>query len=161
MQKLRKQKLSSDSNLVAGYLVIKKFKAGKLISETAPLPNKVVSSSGGYGRNIIARHLAGDTTYSIAIDSAGLGSNNTAPADGDTGLNTAVLTGISITNITVANNVVTVDVFVADALLANGTYREFALYCNGRLFCRIIISPDYTKAGGEDTLFTYTLTLAG
>jgi hypothetical protein len=152
---------SNDDNLVKGYLTIKTFRGGELVRQSERLPNKVVSGAGGYGRNLIARQLAGDVTYSIEIDSAALGSNSTAPADSDTGLNTAVLSDIPITNMTVTNNVLAVDVFVADGNLTNGTYREFGLFCNGRLFARIIISPDYTKASGEDTLFTYELTLAG
>lgn len=152
---------SSDSTSIAGVLTITTLRDGKVVRQSEPMPNKVVSGSGGYGRNIIARQLAGDTTYSLEIDSAALGDSNTAPADGNTALGNAILSNIDITNIVVSNNVVTVDVFVADGLLTNDTYEEFGLFCNGRLFSRIIISPAYTKASGEDTLFTYTLTLSG
>jgi len=156
------QKLDSyDNNLVKGYLTIRTYRDGELVRQSARLPNKVVAGAGGYGRNLLARALAGDNTYSLEIDSAALGSNSTAPADSDTGLNTAVVSSIPITDITVLNNVVSIDVFVADGNLTNGTYREFGLFCNGRLFARIIISPDYTKVSGEDSLFTYELTLAG
>lgn len=146
---------------VAGHLVVSTFKDGKLTRQTAPLPNKVVAGAGGYGRNLIARHLAGDTTYQLAIDSAAVGDSNTAPTDADTGLGNSLVSGIDITEFTVSNNQLQVDVFVADGNLANDTYEEFGLFSNGRLFCRVIISPAYTKASGEDTLFTYTLTLSG
>lgn len=145
---------------VGGSLTIKKFREGRLVSETLSMPNKVVSSS-GYGRNLLARVLAGDTTYPVQIDSARMGDVNTAAADGDTNLGNVLATDIPITNTTVTNNVLTVDVFVADANLPDDTYEEFGLFCDGRLFARIIISPAYTKATGEDTLFTYTLTLSG
>ncbi len=156
---MQRQLKARATALVAGTLTITKVKDGKQVWSSEPLPNKVVSSS-GYGRNIIARLLASDPTYSLAIDSAAVGSGSTAAADGDTDLETPVATGITITNATVANNIVQFDVFVADASLANGTYREFGLFCDGRLFARILINPNYTKALGEDTLFAYTLTLS-
>lgn len=146
---------------IGGLLTIRKYRAGELIWQSEPIHNKVVSGSGGYGRNIIARQLAGDTTYAMEIDSAAVGDGATAPADGDTGLGNALLSSIPLTNITVANNVIQVDVFVADGTLPNDTYAEFGLFCNGRLFSRILISPAYTKATGEDTLFTYELTITG
>lgn len=145
---------------VAGVLTIKTFKDGELVREIGPIPNKVVSSS-GYGRNIIARQLTGDTTYSMEIDSVAVGDDNTAAADGDTALGNSLVSGISLTKTTLSNNQITFDVFVADGNLADDTYEEFGLFCNGRLFSRIIISPAYTKASGEDTLFTYTLTITG
>jgi hypothetical protein len=54
-----------------------------------------------------------------------------------------------------------VDVFVPDGELPDDTYAEFGLFLTGRLLSRIIISPSYTKATGEDTLFTYELTFPG
>lgn len=144
-----------------GTLTIHTFKGKKRLRSSGPMPNKVVSGSGGYGRNLFARALGGETLYPLGITSAGLGTGNTAAADSDTGLQTPVVTGITITNITVSNDVVQVDVFVADGTLPNGTYKEFTLYCGTQLFCRIIISPNYTKASGEDTLYVYTLTLSG
>jgi len=150
-----------EQNHVAGHLTISTYKNDVLIRRSEPMPNKVVSGTGGHGRNLIARQLAGDTTYPLAITSAAAGSGSTAPADGDTGLETPVASNIPITRMIVTNNVLQVDVFVSSANLANGTYREFGLFCGAQLFARIIISPDYTKASGEDTLFTYTLTLTG
>ncbi|MEP2085075.1 MAG: hypothetical protein ABJI44_00140 [Marinomonas sp.] len=139
-------------------MTISAFRGGRLVRKRGPFPNKVVMSS-GYGRNIVARQLAGDTTYPIEIDSASVGDDNTAPADGNTDLGNALVTDIPITNKSAVNAVITVDVFVADGNLPDDIYEEFGLYCDGRLFSRIIISPAYTKASGEDTLFTYELTL--
>jgi hypothetical protein len=152
------QKLNDNFDF-RGVLTIKKFKDGKLISESGPFKNKVVSSS-GYGRNIILRQLAGDITYAVEIDSASFGSGSTAAADGDTALETSVVSGVSITNMVVSGSTLTVDVFVADGTLTNGTYREFGLFCNGRLFARVVHAA-YTKASGEDTLFSYTLNATG
>lgn len=150
----------NDNNRVSGTLTIRKFRAGREVFKSAALPNKVVTSS-GYGRNLLARALGGDATYTVEIDSAKVGDSSTAAADADTDLGNALVSNIPITNKTASDNVLTVDVFVADANLPDDTYEEFGLYCDGRLFARIIISPAYTKASGEDTLFTYTLTLSG
>jgi len=143
-----------------GTLTIEKIRDGQVEETLGPIKNKVVSSD-GYGRNLIIRQLSGDTTYPIEIDSMALGDSATAATDGDTALGNSLVAGISITQFTVANNVLTIKVFVADGNLTNDTYRELGFFCNGRLFSRIIIDPAYTKATGEDTLFTYTLTSTG
>lgn len=145
---------------IGGVLTIKKYKDGKLIWESDPMHNKVVSSD-GYGRNLLMRQLAGITTYPIEIDSFALGDSTTAPADNDTTLGSPLVSNIPITDMSVANNILTVDVFIADANLTNDTYAECSFSCNARLFSRILISPSYTKTTGEDTLFSYTLTFAG
>ena len=147
-----------DGSRVAGFLTITTFKDGKPVREIGRFPNKVVVSN-GYGRNLIARRLIGDTTYGIEIDSAALGTDGTAAADVQTDLLAPTVTGIPLTDGSAVNGVVTIDVFVADANLANGTYREFGLFIGGRLFARVVISPAYTKVSGEDTLFSYELTL--
>jgi hypothetical protein len=156
--------MKSSNNLdqlgIVGQLTIKTFKDGQLIREIGPFKNKVVTSS-GYGRNLILRALAGDTTYPVEIDSAAVGDNNTAPVDGNTALGNSLVSGIAITNKSVANNVLTVDVFANTTTLPNDTYEEFGLFCAGRMLSRVIISPAYTKATGEDTLFVYTLTMTG
>lgn len=145
---------------LSGELVIRKFKDGKEIWRSKPLKNKVVSST-GYGRNLILNWMAGVTTYPIVINSMALGDDNTAPTDGDTGLGNSLVSGLSITDITVSNDEMTIDVFVADGSLADDTYEEVGFFVTGRLMSRIILSPAYTKASGEDTLFTYQLTFSG
>lgn len=151
---------SSDQPRAAGTLSIKTFRDGQLLRETGPHPNKVVSST-GYGRNMLLRWMAGETTYPIVIDSVAVGDDNTAASDADTALGNELVADIPLTSISVANNVLTIDVFVADANLADDTYEEFGVFADGRLIARVIIDPAYTKASGEDTLFTYTLTLTG
>lgn len=155
---MRSSVRARDGGKVAGYLTITTFRDGEPVRVVGPFRNKVVMGS-GYGRNIIARQLAGDTAYPIAIDSASVGDDDTAAADSDTDLGNPLVEEIPITNSTAVDDVVTVDVFVADANLPDDTYEEFGLFCDGRLFARIVISPAYTKASGEDTLFTYELTL--
>lgn len=151
---------NKDDAYIGGVLRIKTFKDGKLVRESGPYKNKVVTSA-GYGRNLILRWMGGEATYPIVIDSAAVGDNATAAADTDTALGNSLVSGIDITNMTVNDNVLTVDVFVADGNLADDTYEEFGLFADGRLMVRIIISPAYTKSSGEDTLFSYELTLTG
>lgn len=121
--------------------------------------DNIVVSSSGYGKNIVARQLIGDTTYAIEIDSAQIGDDNTTPTVSDTGLGNALETGISVATSSVSNNVVSLDFFMADGDLPNDTYEEFGIFCNGRLFARSIISPAYTKGSSEDTLINYSITL--
>lgn len=153
--------LENDQTGIIGELTITRIKNG-VREVVGKYRNKVVSSS-GYGRNIIVRQLANDTTYGLYVNSASAGTGTNAPADGDTDLQTPTVTDIPITNASVSNNILTIDVFVADANLANGTYSEFGLFVGSgdRLFSRVLISPSYTKATGEDTLFSYTLTFTG
>jgi hypothetical protein len=143
-----------------GELTIKTVRDGLVLREVGPFQNKVVSSS-GYGRNLIMRALAGDPTYSLAIDSAAIGDGSIAPADGDTGLGNSLVSGLPITSAGVANNVLTIDVFVPSGDLPDDTYSEFGFFADGRLMSRVLISPAYTKAAGEDTLFSYTMTATG
>jgi len=151
---------SNNRTRVAGELTIRKLVEGREVWRSEPLPNKVVTSA-GFGRNLIARMLAGDSSLGLEIDTASLGDDNTAAADTQTDLLSPLVEDIPITNAAAVDNVVTVDVFIADANLPNDTYEEFGLFIGGRLFARVVISPSYTKATGEDTLFSYTLTLTG
>lgn len=130
---------------------------GKIIYQSEWIKNKIVSSD-GYGRNIIMRQLTGDTTYAIEIDSAQIGTGTTAPTDGDVALETPIAS-FSITAATVNNDSVTFSIFMTDALLANGTYSEFGLRCNSRLFSRILILPTFTKSSNQNTTIDYIITL--
>lgn len=151
---------TSDALHIDGYLTIKTYKNGELVREIGPFKNKVVSSE-GRGRNLLARALAGDPTYSPEITSASLGNYTFPPSDADVMLGGELVDDIPITNMTVVNDVLTVDIFVADANLPDDVYEEFGLFAGTQLMTRLVISPAYTKASGEDTLFTYTLTLTG
>jgi hypothetical protein len=157
---MKRQSRHNEEAHIGGRLTIRTFRNGELLRTIGPFPNKVVSSS-GYGRNIILRQMARDTTYQLGIDSAAVGDDNTAPADGDTGLGNPLVSSLTITNASVVNNVLTVDVFVASGELPEDTYEEFGLFANGRLMARVIISPAYTKVSGEDTLFSWECTLTG
>ena len=130
---------------------------GEILYQSDWINNKIVSSS-GYGRNIIMRQLAADTTYAIAIDSAQIGTGTNTPADSDIALQTPTAT-FSITDKNVSNDALTISIFMTDALLANGTYSEFGLRCDGRLFSRVLISPTFTKSTNQDTTIDYVISL--
>jgi hypothetical protein len=149
-----------DNVSARGVLDIETFKNGRLLRSIRDIPNKVVSSS-GYGRNLFIRQLAGDTTYPLTITTISLGDGAVAPADGNTALGNSLVSGLAVTEYIVANNVLTIKVFAPDGAVANDTYSELGVFCGTRLFARILIAPAYTKDAGEDTLFTYTLTIAG
>ena len=145
-----------------GRLIIRVFRAGtrELLRELGPFSNKFVSSS-GYGRNLLLRHMAGDDALPIELTSVALGDGSTAAADGDTALGNELIDDIPLTNISVANNVLSLDAFVSDANLPDDTYAEFGVFATDRLMARVVIDPTYTKATGEDTLFSYELTFSG
>jgi len=161
----RGQKLG-DTNGYAGQLTITRIRRGygprkhRVIEQLGPFPNKVVSSS-GHGRNLVMRKLCGDNTYGIEVDSCALGDSSTAAADAQTDLLSPLVTGLELTSKTPSNNQATFEIFVPDGDLPDDTYAEFGLFVGAQLWCRVVISPSYTKASGEDTLFSYTLTATG
>lgn len=138
------------------------YRAGtKEILRTSPWIKNLVMKGSNTGVNLIAQRLIGATTYDIAIDSAEIGTGNTAPANSDTNLQTPVAVGIVRANQLVAStNIATLFFFISDSDLPNGTYKEFGLRCGAQLFARSIISPDYTKASSEDTVVEYQITVA-
>jgi len=145
--------------------------AGKAIMEKhflgigAQYHNLIVTGAGGYGRNIIARQLTGDTTYALAIAYGEIGTGSTAPANSDTALTTPTLRK-AVEDTDLSNNVATISFFMTDAELANGTYYEFGTFIGGsitigtgRLFNHALFSPSYVKATGEDTTIEVEFTI--
>lgn len=150
----------TDSHTLKGKMrfLVRDSQTDKLLYISEWIENKIVSGD-GYGRNLVIRQLAGDTTYPLEIDSAQIGTGTATPADSDTTLGTATAT-FSIADSTVNNDSVTFGVFMTDAQLANGTYTEFGLRANGRLFSRVLISPSFTKTANQNTTFEYVITLS-
>lgn len=158
---MQKTLQNKDGLGLAGTLTITRMRDGKVIEVLGPYKNKVVTGASGYGRNLILRQLSNDTTYPIVITTISLGDGTAAPADSDTALGNSLVANLSVSDYDLSNNVLTVTTFCTDAQVANDTYAELGLFCSGRLFARILITPNYTKATGEDTIFTYTLTATG
>ena len=123
-----------------GRYKITKLERGKIVGETDWIHNLVMQGVSN-GTGIIARQLISDTTYPIAITSASIGTSATAPTIADTGLIASVLSGIIIRTKSATATTISLSFFISDAELANGTYREFGLFCGARLFARSLISP--------------------
>lgn len=164
-------KLSLKSSaFLEGTMVIRTWcsKTGKLLWESKPMKNRVVSSSGGYGRNLIMRQLANDPSYTLPVIGAKIGTGTNTPIDADTDLQTpTTLTGISIIPVgstVISNDSVVFSFYVTDAQLPNGTYKEFGMYCNTtaapRILTRALITPNFTKGSNQNTSVDYTLSLA-
>jgi hypothetical protein len=150
----------ADSALAEGSYVIKVTDArtGRLKRTIGPIRNLIVKGT-GTGYDLISRALGGDPTYQLEIDSAAIGTGSTAPANGNTGLGTPVLSGIEVAlaEYPMAGQV-KLSFFITDGALANGTYNEFGIFSNGQLFARSIISPAFTKGTSENTTVEYTIT---
>jgi hypothetical protein len=97
------------------------------------------------GRNVLARLLAGDTTYSGQIKYGALGSASTPVANSDTQLGAEVYRKLYSSHTTDGNNVVYVDFFYA-ATDTNGTYNEFGNFIDG------------TGAANTGIIFSHILT---
>lgn len=150
--------LGIDKNTIGGILEIVKFKNGKEISREKH--HNLVMNSSGYGRNVILRHLKGDTTYSLYITEFCAGSSSQAPTITDTNLINLVMSGVPITQYTLSGSNLILNIFVTDGDMPDGTYREFGFKTDeGRLFSRVVVSEGYVKSTGEDTLFIYTINI--
>lgn len=131
---------------------------GVLKRTYGPYKNLWVSSSGN-GRNLVMQNIAGTGSPQIQIDEAQLGDDDTAPANSDTALGNALVTGIIVANKGVSDNQATIEFFEGDANVPNDEYKEIGLLANGKLCFRSLIDPSYTKASGEDTKINYQITL--
>lgn len=81
------------------------------------------------GRSVLAQRLGGDTTYTGSIAYTALGTDNTAPAVGNTTLGTetyrkAVSSGID------SNNIAYIETFYTAAEV-NGTFEEYGNFIDG------------------------------
>lgn len=152
--------LKSAGALIGSYTIkVTDARTGALKRVIGPIKNLIVASS-GYGTDLVTRALGGDTTYQLEIDSAAIGSGSTAPTAADTGLGTSVLAGIAVASVDYpTTGQVILSFFIPDGDLANGTYNEFGIFANLRLFARSLITPAFTKGSNENTTVDYTITL--
>lgn len=132
---------------------------GKLLEEIKV--NNLIVLGSGTGADIVTRQLGNDTTYPIPIDSASIGTGTTSPSSSDTDLATPVLTGIDVAlyDISIPGTVI-LSFFISDADLANGTYKEFGIFCGARLFARSLITPNVTKGTNQNLSVDYTISLS-
>lgn len=81
------------------------------------------------GRNVFARRLSGNTTYTGIVSHCALGSDNTAPAITDTELGTEVYRK-ALSSGTYANNISYLETFFT-AAETSGTYEEYGFFIDG------------------------------
>lgn len=141
-----------------GRYKITTLEKGKAVAETDWIHNLVMEGVSN-GTGLISRLLAGDTTFPLEITSAAIGTSATAPAITDTALVAPVLSSIPIRTKSTTATTISLSFFISDGELANGTYREFGLFCGARLFARSLIAPVYTKSTGQDAIITYEITI--
>jgi hypothetical protein len=117
------------------------------------------------GRNVLARLLTGDVTYSGQINYGALGSSSTAPNNSDTQLGTEVYRKLFASHTTDGNNVVYVDFFYA-ATDTNGTYNEFGNFIDGtasantgRLFSHVL-TGGWTKTNLQSMFISCQYTIS-
>jgi hypothetical protein len=144
-----------NKNFIKGNLTITKSIKGVILNRVHET-NKVVSSA-GYGRNLIVRQLAGDTTYGIAVTSGAIGDDNTPATDSDTGLGNAVFSNITVEASTFSGDSCTFSFFILDSELPNGTYYEFGLFIGTQLLARAVFDTPYVKGASEDTRIDYSI----
>lgn len=155
------KKTLRDAGSLKGRYTIKvtDSKTGEVL-QTLENENLIVRST-GYGYDLITRALGGDSTYQLEIDSASIGTGNTAPAASDMALVASVLSGIDLVTAEYpTSGQVLLSFFITDGQLANGTYKEFGIFSNGRLFARSLISPNLVKGSNQNITVEYTLTFS-
>lgn len=120
--------------------------------------NLIVSDVGGTGKNLLARALGGDNTYSPNITYGEIGTGNTAPASSDVALTTPT-DRVAVTSADISNNTVILRFFFSDGTLADGTYYEFGTFGGGgsatigtgKMFNHALFGSPYVKGTGQDT----------
>ncbi len=131
---------------------------GDVLSDTGIIKNLIMKDL-NKGINIFIQRLTGIKTYDDEITSAEIGTGVTAPAYTDSNLVTPILTGIPRGNQNFSTTTATIQFFMSDLELANGTYKEFLLRCGTQAFARSLITPNYSKSTGQDTVIEYSITL--
>lgn len=82
------------------------------------------------GRNVLARRLAGDTTYTGTINYGAFGSGTSAFTTSSTQLNTEVYRKAA-TDASASDNIAYVDWYIATGDVANQTFNEFGAFIDG------------------------------
>jgi hypothetical protein len=117
------------------------------------------------GRNVLARLLTGDVTYSGQINYGALGSSATAVNNSDTQLGTEVYRKLYASHTTDGNNVAYIDFFYA-ATDTNGSYAEFGNFIDGtasantgRIFSHILTGT-WTKTNVQSMFISCQYTIS-
>lgn len=121
--------IKSNSGIKGRYRFITTDSVTGEIKRTSDWNKNLVVSDTGTGINIIARLLANDSTYPLAITMAKIGTGTATPVNADTDLQTPVLTKNTVADQSVSGGTATISFFLTNAELANGTYTEFGIFC--------------------------------
>jgi len=118
------------------------------------------------GRNAVARSLAGEaaTLAEIEVNETALGTGSTAPANGDTTLETETFRKAIASSTSSGNQLFLTAFYTAPEV--SGTFEEAALFINGTgapdsgvLFSRVVFSPAVTKSASETLTVDYVVTI--
>ena len=148
---------------IKGEFKVTKLNAqGEVIYVTDWQKNLVVSSN-GFGRNLIARRLAGITATPIAITKLTLSTNATTPTVADTSLGgTQVDTDVQFIAVTTAGeaNVIDFSGFFTDGELANGTYNKIGVKMGTILLTSALLDTAIVKDTGEQFRIDYRIQIS-
>jgi len=114
------------------------------------------------GRNVLARRLAGDITYSGEVDYGALGSGTTAFTNASTQLNTEVYRAQAASQ-SFDNNIAYIDWFIASGDVANQTFEEFGAFIDGSAAAdtgqawSLLITGGWVKSGSIYISAKYTI----
>lgn len=113
------------------------------------------------GRNVLARLVAGDVTYSGEIDYGALGDDNTAFTNGSTTLNNELYRSQADSQ-AFDDNVAYIDWFIASGDVADQTFEEFGAFIDGtgsadtgQAFS-LLVTGGWTKSGSMFISARYT-----
>lgn len=128
------------------------------IIHRSPVMENLVMLSANRGVNLFLQHLAGDTTFPLALTSLSIGTGTNPVTAADTGLQTPVTSGIvpALLSITAPDTLYS-EWFLTDGELPDGDYTELGLYTGTQLFTRALIDPAHEKDPLTDTLIVYTI----
>jgi hypothetical protein len=134
---------------------------GEVIHVTDWQENLVVSSN-GYGRNLIARQLAGIIATPISITQLALSTNATAPSVADNTLGgTQFNTDVQFITVSTVGqaNVIDFSGFFTDADLPNNTYNKIGVKMGNLLLTSALLDTPIVKDTGENFRIDYKINL--
>jgi hypothetical protein len=129
-----------------------------VIQEYKRADNLIVTT----GRSVLARRLAGDTTYTGAINYGALGSGSTAFTNGSTQLNTEVYRKLA-SSLSYDSNIAYADYFIASGDIGNQTFREWGTFIDGGAVANtgqafsLLITGGWIKSGSIYISCKYTI----
>jgi hypothetical protein len=114
------------------------------------------------GRNVLARLLAGDTTYSGEVDYGALGDGNTAFTNASTTLNNELFRSQADSQ-AYDDNIAYIDWFVESGDIADQTFEEFGAFIDGNGSAdtgqawSLLVTGGWVKSGSMFISGKYTL----